>query len=276
MKTLVWILLFCLPCFCGLRAQETKSLMEKGGKPAFALPDPTLLRPWPELSFGKLPTAKLLFKADSLSSLNTPYFFGNAEELPMNQVILSGAYRPFYNPFTPMLRRLSPYAFDFNEASVVPMGDHLSLLTIGRRDTWPLLGGVNDLNARLVWRNKRLTISGGIVGGAYFTPMDPSSHLMFGTSLHLRYDLNERLAFNAWGQYNYYSPAMRKDFYLSYSPFYETSGFGASLEYMLNDHVGLGGGVESRFNYLRGRMEYRPIVYPIFKIGKVKMHVGGR
>lgn len=37
------------------------------------------------------------------------------QERPMDMIISSAAYQPFFNPYTPMLRRVSPMALDFHE-----------------------------------------------------------------------------------------------------------------------------------------------------------------
>ena len=48
------------------------------------------------------------------------------QERPMDMIISSAAYQPFFNPYTPMLRRVSPMALDFHNthgpASVVLPG----------------------------------------------------------------------------------------------------------------------------------------------------------
>ena len=46
------------------------------------------------------------------------------QERPMDMIISSAAYQPFFNPYTPMLRRVSPMALDFHEVSVVPISDN--------------------------------------------------------------------------------------------------------------------------------------------------------
>lgn len=42
------------------------------------------------------------------------------QERPMDMIISSAAYQPFFNPYTPMLRRVSPMALDFHEVSSSP------------------------------------------------------------------------------------------------------------------------------------------------------------
>ena len=49
------------------------------------------------------------------------------DELPMNMQTLSEAYRPFFNVYTPMLRRVAPFALDFSETSVVPLAGNWAL-----------------------------------------------------------------------------------------------------------------------------------------------------
>ncbi|MDR0995797.1 MAG: hypothetical protein LBL81_05855 [Tannerella sp.] len=271
MKTKFTLIILACLCCCGLQAQEAKLSLDKEGKIMVALPAP---RPWLPLPNRSLPlTSSLNTSAPGADSLYTKGNYWFDEDLPRDRQVLSDAYRPFYDPFAPMYLRMLPTAWDFQEASVVPINEKTALVAIGRRETWPLLGGVTDLNAGLFWQSGRLSISGGLLGGAYSTPLSPAASLMTGANLQVRYTLNDRLALRAWGQYLYYAPGERRNFYLNNSPFFQTSGYGAALEYMLTEHFGLGGGVEGNFNYLKGRMEYRPIVYPIFKVGKFKIEV---
>ena len=58
------------------------------------------------------------------------------QERPMDMIISSAAYQPFFNPYTPMLRRVSPMALDFHEVSVVPVSEQLAFITSGQQYTW--------------------------------------------------------------------------------------------------------------------------------------------
>ena len=51
------------------------------------------------------------------------------QERPMDMIISSAAYQPFFNPYTPMLRRVSPMALDFHEVSVVPISEQVAFIT---------------------------------------------------------------------------------------------------------------------------------------------------
>jgi hypothetical protein len=189
------------------------------------------------------------------------------DERPMNMQILSEAYRPFFNVFTPMLRRVSPFALDFREVSFVPIDDHLSLLTIGEQATWPLLGGMTVISSSLVWRNDRWTLTGGGFGGRYYTPVNFSPGFMGGVNAQVRYEASSRLAFRAWGQYALYS-GNPNDPFLHTNPTMNHTGMGGAMEFMFTDNLGAGMGVSYEFNPMRGRLEPRYQFYPIIRSSK--------
>ena len=53
------------------------------------------------------------------------------QERPMDMIISSAAYQPFFNPYTPMLRRVSPMALDFHEVSIIPVSEQVAFITSG-------------------------------------------------------------------------------------------------------------------------------------------------
>ena len=57
------------------------------------------------------------------------------QERPMDMIISSAAYQPFFNPYTPMLRRVSPMALDFHEVSIIPVSEQVAFITSGQQYT---------------------------------------------------------------------------------------------------------------------------------------------
>lgn len=55
------------------------------------------------------------------------------QERPMDMIISSAAYQPFFNPYTPMLRRVSPMALDFHEVSIIPVSEQVAFITSGQQ-----------------------------------------------------------------------------------------------------------------------------------------------
>lgn len=68
------------------------------------------------------------------------------QERPMDMIISSAAYQPFFNPYTPMLRRVSPMALDFHEVSIIPVSEQVAFITSGQQYTWPGIGGLTRIN----------------------------------------------------------------------------------------------------------------------------------
>ncbi|GHV51145.1 hypothetical protein FACS1894181_12600 [Bacteroidia bacterium] len=194
-------------------------------------------------------------------------------ELPADVQVLSAAYRPFFNPFTPMMMRVSPFALDFSEVSILEVNEKLALVTTGRHTTWPLLGRQTDIRSMLFWQHQRLTIGGGLFVGRYTTPFSLAPESMGGANLMMRFELTDKFALRAWGDYTMYSKDPKRNPYVSDSPLYNYTGFGGALEYMFNENFGVGGGVDYQFNYRKGRLEPRPVLYPIFKSGGVRIGV---
>jgi hypothetical protein len=119
-----------------------------------------------------------------------------------------------------------------------------------------------------------LTIGGGIFAGRFaIVPNISSVESMAGASLRMRYELSDRLALRGWGDYTIYSGKQEMNPYLFLNPYYQQTHFGGAVEYMFNENFGVGGGVDYQFNYRKGRLEPRPIYYPIIKTGGVKIGV---
>ncbi|MDR0537308.1 MAG: hypothetical protein LBH04_04575 [Tannerellaceae bacterium] len=193
--------------------------------------------------------------------------------LPVNVQILSSAYRPYFNPFMPLMKKSLPTAFDFREISVMQLNEKIALVTVGERETWPFLAGQTSFDAMLAWQHERLSIAGGAFISKFYTPFNLSPALSGGVNLDLKYELGNRVALRGWGKYTLYEGNERMNPYLYSLPIYNYSGVGAAVEYMFSESFGMGGGVEYQFNYHKGRMEPRPVIYPVFKIGKVSIGV---
>jgi hypothetical protein len=267
MKRLIFLLLLTYFTAAINAQREFKLVFTEKGK-AIAIPDPR--KPSyiiPEYSFGKItpPSTDLDY---TVTTASTDY-----NELlstqPFNVQVLSAAYRPYFNPFTPLLTKASPTALDFTEYSFLPLNEKLGLFTTGQKVTYPFLAGKTTLSSMLVWQHERLNIMGGGFVGTFYTAFNNSPVLMGGLKLDLHYELSEKFALRGWGSYTVYQGQERKNPLIYTLPVFNYTGFGSALEFMFNENFGVGGGIEYEFNYLKGRLEPHPVVYPIFKIGNV-------
>ena len=215
------------------------------------------------------------------SSLNTRYQLESfipeiqsptMDERPMDMQILSGAYRPFFNIYAPMLRKVSPMAFDFEETSITPINENMAFAMIGSQYTWPGAGGVTMINPMLVWNQDRWTITGGAFAGRFFSPFNSSPGYLTGTNLQVRYEATDWLALKAWGEYAYFWDD-EKNPYLLANPFINQTSVGGAMEFKINENVGVGVGVNYEYNPHRRKMEPQYLLYPFssrssrFKIG---------
>lgn len=193
------------------------------------------------------------------------------EERPMDMQVSSTAYQPFFNVYTPMLRRVSPMALDFYETSITPINKNLSFAVGGQQYTWPGAGGLTRIEPTLVWHSEQWTLMGGAFGGRYYTPFNPSPQLMGGFNAQVKYDMTDRLAFRAWGQYAFFDKTERNNPHMLLNPFYNHTNVGGSMEFMVTDKFGVGMGVNYEFNTRRRAFEPQYMVYPVFKTKNFKI-----
>lgn len=268
---------------CTIAIQAQYDLMysvNKEGK-IIALPKPGSYEiKIPETSFYSYTpasTQKIDFKLQDFM----PEFQPLPDERPMNMHVLSNAYRPFFNVYAPMLKRVSPMAFDFVEASVVPINEDFTFVTVGSQYTLPGAGGVTTINPMLSWNLDDLTITGGAFVGRYFTPFNPSPGFVGGANLQLKYDVTDWMAVRAWGQYAYYwsGDKNRSQFnelynpHMLMNPFYNHTAVGGAFEFKINENVGIGVGVNYEYNPWRKKMDTQYLVYPVIRSGKFKIGV---
>jgi hypothetical protein len=200
-----------------------------------------------------------------------PGFQLSLNDRPMDIQVLSAAYRPFFDIYAPMMRAVSPTAYDFTETSVFPVNKNVAFFATGSQSTWPGLGGMTTINPGMIWQQSNWTVTGGVFGGRFYTPFNLHPGYMAGANLHVRYDVNERLALRTWGQYAFYGEGENYNPYMLQSPFYNHTGVGGAAEFMLNESFGVGAGVNYEYNPFKRRMEPQYLLYPVFKNKHIKI-----
>lgn len=186
------------------------------------------------------------------------------DERPMDMQVLSLAYEPFYNVYSPMLKRVSPTAFDFNEVEFFPINENLTFVVGGQQQTWPGLGGQTIAHASIYWQDGPWTIGGGGFGGRYFTPFNPSAEFVGGVNAHASYQATDWLKFNAWGQYAGYNSNERNNPHMLMSPYFYHNNFGTSVEIKVNKNFGVGAGVQYDYNPMVRKWQRQFLVFPVF------------
>ncbi|MDR1624787.1 MAG: hypothetical protein LBS04_07430 [Tannerellaceae bacterium] len=195
------------------------------------------------------------------------------DDRPMDIQILSAAYRPFFDIYAPMMRAVSPMAFDFSETSIVPINTNMAFFTTGSQYTWPGAGGMTTINPGMIWRQANWTITGGGFAGRFYTPVNLHPGYMAGANLQVTYDVNERIALRTWGQYAFYGEGENDNPYMLLNPFYKHTSVGGAAEFMLNENFGIGGGVNYEYNPHKRRMEPQYLLYPVFRSKNIKIGV---
>lgn len=272
MKQVIYLVILLL-CSSLLKAQSDFTWMRNKEGKMIAVPKrATFNLNMPEFSyFNYKPSERQLIEAQLRKFI--PDLPVSMEDRPMDMMIGSAAYQPFFNIYAPMIRRVSPMSFDFAETSFTPLSDNLTFLVTGQQYTWPGMGGLTRINPELVWHKDRLTISGGAFGGRYFTPFNPSPLLMGGFNVMGHYEVNDLVAIRAWGQYAFYGGNEQNNPHMLMNPFYNHTSVGGALEFKVTEDFKIGAGVNFEFNPVRGKMEPQYMIYPAGKMGRFKFGV---
>ncbi|MDH6305768.1 hypothetical protein M2459_002476 [Parabacteroides sp. PF5-5] len=226
----------------------------------------------PELSY-KTYTPSSRFEIETKLREFMPEIQPGFDERPMDMQVLSAAYRPFFNIYAPMLRRISPMAFDFSETVVVPTNENLAFFTTGSQYSWPGLGGLTTINPGMAWSLDKWTVTGGGFAGRFFTPFNPSPGYLGGVNMQVRYDINERLALRTWGQYAFYNDSEKNNPHMLMNPYFNHTNVGGAVEFMINENFGIGAGVNYEFNPRLRKMEPQYLIFPVFRSKNVKVGI---
>lgn len=223
----------------------------------------------PEATYRSYTPASTYTLDNKIRQFEPEYQPASVDELPMDMHVLSGAYRPFYNIYSPMLRSLSPMAFDFRETSFVPLNEQFTFSVTGEQYTWPALGGITNLSPALTWQSGNFSVAGHAFGGRHFTPFNNSPGYNMGIGLSAGYKLNEHVSFKSWGQYAHYFGQEKFNPYVLMTPFYNRTNVGGAVELMINENVGVGAGVQYEYNPMQRKMKPQYLLYPILKNVKI-------
>ncbi len=192
---------------------------------------------------------------------------------PMDMQILSGAYRPFFNAYTPMLIRTNPFAFDFFEAYQYKINNHTAFTVTGLQSTWPGSGRIHTVSTGIAWNQDRLSLWGGGFAGRYATPFDLSPGVMGGFYAGASYQATEWLKLNAWGEYTIYDKAGKENMFLYSDLFHKKTSVGGSMEFKVSDSFGFGIGMQHNYNPIHQKWERQQLIYPVIHSKKFGISV---
>lgn len=185
-------------------------------------------------------------------------------ERPMDMQVSSAAYQPFFNVYTPMIRRVSPMAFDFQEYSFTPISPSTGILVEGEQYTWPGAGGLTRVSTSLVWQTDRWSLTGGAFAGRYFTPFNSSPDYMGGINATVSYEATDRITIRGWGQYAFYGKTERLNPHMLLNPFFNHTNVGGAFEFKVKENLKFGVGVNYEYNRWNNKMEPQIFIYPGF------------
>lgn len=201
---------------------------------------------------------------DDILKAYEPFTPLTMDERPMDMQILSAAYDPFYNVYTPMLKKVSPMAFDFVETEFVPLNENLTVAVTGSQYTWPGAGGITTIAPALRWQDGPWGINGGVFAGRYYTPFNISPDYVTGGYMETSFQATDWLKVNAWGRYANYFGDERKNPHMTMNPFYYHNTVGASLEFKIKENFSMGAGLQYEFNPMRRKWERQLLIFPVF------------
>lgn len=276
MKRGYFILIALFACILYGHAQSEMDYILNGEGKLTAIPRyKTFELKMPKYSYLSYTPSSMLSIDSKLRQFHPDITTTGLDERPMDMQVLSEAYKPFFNVFSPMLRRVSPMAFDFSETSVTPISETTAFVVNGQQYSWPGAGGLTTVSPTLVWRQDKWTLSGGAFAGRFFTPFNYSPGYMGGVNAMASYEATDWLTVKAWGQYAQYGKDEKYNPHMLLNPFYNHTNVGGSMEFKITENFGIGMGVNVEYNPWNRKMEPQYLVYPVFKSGRFKGGISG-
>ena len=207
-------------------------------------------------------------EAHSVALLNLP-----ESDRPANMHTLSEAYRPFFHPYTAMLRRMNPMALDYDELYIHPMSENSLFWANGIQESWPGLGGINVIQTSFTQTFGKVSISAGGFGGRYYTPYTDSPSLWGGLNIMTHYQMNDWMALKAWGSYAFYGKNSADPF-MNLNPMLNRTNVGGALEIKVTDNFKLGFGINYQYDQMNHRMNRQFLFSPFGTRGRNSFHMG--
>ncbi|MDD4515526.1 hypothetical protein [Massilibacteroides sp.] len=264
MKRICFVLFFLLWGGLFLYAQSDFTFMlNKEGK-IIALPKYVEFNfNIPEFSYKSYTPASTRMITEQLKTYE-PGTTTKLDERPMDMQVMSGAYKPYYDEFALMKKRVSPTVFDFEEVEFFPLNENLMFSVAGQQQTWMGLGGQTSINPDLTWHSGPWEIGGGGYVARYFTPFNMSPGLVSGANTHASFQATDWLKVRAWGQYAGYANKEWSNPHMAMNPLFYHNNIGGALEFRLNKDLSIGAGMQYEFNPMKNKWERQFLLFPIF------------
>lgn len=157
--------------------------------------------------------------------------------------------------------RMDPYSGNWYRGGAMAMPGGGYLVGSGSYQAMPALGNIGS--ASLQWvqpLGDRLTVSAGFTGNKYHFDRDAWNSYAF--SANARYSITDHFAVKAWGNY-YFNQQFHS---MATMPYLGSSNYGASVEMMANEHVGLNLGAQRYYDPFSRRWHTVPVIAPIVNV----------
>ena len=172
---------------------------------------------------------------------------------------LAGTLAPNEKPQYDFSR--DPYSRNWSRSGVIAMAGGGYLVGSGSYEAMPALGNIGT--ASLTWvqpLGDRLTVSAGLTGNKYH--FDRSIWNSYGAFANARFRLSNHFAIKAWGSYY----ANTQFHSMAAMPYMGISNYGASVEMMATDNVGLNLGAQRYYDPFSRRWHTVPVIAPIINV----------
>ncbi len=263
---ILWLM--CMVSTTGWSQSGLTTITDKEGKivviPQFVSYDLNI----PPLSYNTYTPANIQPGKLNLSFSDSVKYTLRMTEHPMDMQVLSGAYKPFFDIYAPMRRRVSPVAFDFEEFVISPVNENISIVTYGSQYTWPGSGGITEISSSVMWTNGRWTAGGGLAATRFYTPYNHSPGFAGSAIGHTSFQATDWLKLNAWGRYTIFNDNEKYNPALYLNPYQPHTNVGGSMEFKITEKLGVGVGIDYKYNPMRRKMEREQLFYPIFYKGR--------
>ena len=187
--------------------------------------------------------------------------FAPFAERPMDMHISSGAYQPFFNVYTPMLRQVNPMSLDFCETFIKQINDRFDLIATGIQYTWGGTGGMNYMNSAVSWHNDRWRLYVGGFGSRTYNLFNPHPDVAIGVNIQMDYQANDWLTLKTWGQYAHYNEGKGNPHFMA-NPYFSQSVIGGAFNVKVSEKFSFGFGFNYDYNASQGRRNRSYLFYP--------------
>lgn len=171
---------------------------------------------------------------------------------------------------------------DFQRYADFLLSPGVILTMYGDHSTYPAMGSMMQAGAGITYYSpdEHWELSGGVyaanysmatpssISGARYAKLNAPRGTQWdlGLNASLAYRINDHLRVRAFGQYSGYGKS--NSFHGYMNPMYPQSNYGIVMEYKINNHIEIHGGMERVYDPTKMKWTTVPLLYPVIRLGK--------